>query len=167
MENRLSAVDVTVPGGRYIIASDKDGSMSPAANPLAPAASDSLRHERRSGTGSKSAPAQLSPVCAAVRSGLDNPGQHRNGDSGGIRSFPESVGIQRSTGVCAQPALLSHEEHQHSCRRSDPDIEDAQHPDLEYGGKPGRQYDGLRLPDRVHGHMDVQYSAAIVFEHDG
>jgi hypothetical protein len=36
VENRLSAVDVSVPGGRFIISSDKDGRISPAADPLLP-----------------------------------------------------------------------------------------------------------------------------------
>ena len=34
VDNRLSAVDLTVPGGRVVIASDDDGNISPTAQPL-------------------------------------------------------------------------------------------------------------------------------------
>jgi hypothetical protein len=34
VDNRLSAIDLTVPGGRFVIASDKDGNISPTAQPL-------------------------------------------------------------------------------------------------------------------------------------
>jgi hypothetical protein len=34
LDNRLSAVDLTVPGGRFVIASDEDGNISPTAQPL-------------------------------------------------------------------------------------------------------------------------------------
>jgi hypothetical protein len=34
VDNRLSAIDVTVPGGRFVIASDDTGAISPAAQPL-------------------------------------------------------------------------------------------------------------------------------------
>src|SRR5262249_39695010 len=36
VDNRLSAVDLTVPGGRYVIASDKNGIVSSAATALLP-----------------------------------------------------------------------------------------------------------------------------------
>jgi hypothetical protein len=36
VDNRLSAVDLTVPGGRYVIASDKNGTLSATANALLP-----------------------------------------------------------------------------------------------------------------------------------
>ncbi len=36
VENRLSAVDLTVPGGRYVIASDNNGNISSAATALLP-----------------------------------------------------------------------------------------------------------------------------------
>jgi len=36
VDNRLSAVDLTVPGGRYLIASDNKGHISSGANPLLP-----------------------------------------------------------------------------------------------------------------------------------
>lgn len=34
VENRLSAIDLSVPGGRFVIASDDDGNISPTAAPL-------------------------------------------------------------------------------------------------------------------------------------
>jgi len=34
IDNRLSAVDLTVPGGRFVIASDKNGNLSPSAQTL-------------------------------------------------------------------------------------------------------------------------------------
>lgn len=34
VDNRLSAIDVTVPGGRFVIASDDTGQISPSATPL-------------------------------------------------------------------------------------------------------------------------------------
>jgi hypothetical protein len=34
VDNRLSAIDLTVPGGRFVIASDNAGNISPAATPL-------------------------------------------------------------------------------------------------------------------------------------
>jgi Carboxypeptidase regulatory-like domain/TonB dependent receptor len=36
VDNRLSAIDLTVPGGRFVIASDSDGRINPAANALLP-----------------------------------------------------------------------------------------------------------------------------------
>ncbi len=36
VDNRLSTIDVSVPGGRYVIASDEAGNISPAANALLP-----------------------------------------------------------------------------------------------------------------------------------
>ena len=36
IENRLSAVDLSVPGGRFVIASDNNGRISPSANALLP-----------------------------------------------------------------------------------------------------------------------------------
>ena len=36
VDNRLSTIDVSVPGGRYVIASDADGRISPAAQGLLP-----------------------------------------------------------------------------------------------------------------------------------
>src|SRR5205814_1752625 len=33
VDNRLSAIDLTVPGGRFVIASDDTGQLSPAATP--------------------------------------------------------------------------------------------------------------------------------------
>ena len=36
VDNRLSTIDVSVPGGRYVIASDDDGNISPAARGLLP-----------------------------------------------------------------------------------------------------------------------------------
>jgi len=33
-DNRLSAIDLSAPGGRFVIASDEDGTISPAAQPL-------------------------------------------------------------------------------------------------------------------------------------
>ncbi len=36
VENRLSTIDFSVPGGRYVIASDDDGNISPDANELLP-----------------------------------------------------------------------------------------------------------------------------------
>ncbi len=35
-DNRLSAIDLTVPGGRFVIASDENGNISPTAAPLLP-----------------------------------------------------------------------------------------------------------------------------------
>ncbi len=35
-DNRLSAIDLSVPGGRFVIASDKNGNISPTAAPLLP-----------------------------------------------------------------------------------------------------------------------------------
>src|SRR4029077_16074781 len=34
VDNRLSAIDLTVPGGRFVIASDDQGNLSPSAQPL-------------------------------------------------------------------------------------------------------------------------------------
>src|SRR2546427_2571921 len=34
VDNRLSAIDLTVPGGRFVVASDDSGRISPAATPL-------------------------------------------------------------------------------------------------------------------------------------
>jgi hypothetical protein len=34
VDNRLSAIDLTTPGGRFVIASDDDGNISPSAQPL-------------------------------------------------------------------------------------------------------------------------------------
>jgi hypothetical protein len=34
VDNRLSAIDMTVPGGRFVIASDEEGRISPSAEPL-------------------------------------------------------------------------------------------------------------------------------------
>jgi outer membrane receptor protein involved in Fe transport len=34
VDNRLSAIDLTVPGGRFVIASDDQGNISPTAQPL-------------------------------------------------------------------------------------------------------------------------------------
>jgi outer membrane receptor protein involved in Fe transport len=34
VDNRLSAIDLTAPGGRFVIASDDDGNISPTAEPL-------------------------------------------------------------------------------------------------------------------------------------
>ncbi|HEX5082241.1 MAG TPA: TonB-dependent receptor [Blastocatellia bacterium] len=36
VDNRLSAIDLTAPGGRFVIASDGDGRINPAANALLP-----------------------------------------------------------------------------------------------------------------------------------
>ena len=36
LDNRLSTIDVSVPGGRYVIASDDEGNISPAAQELLP-----------------------------------------------------------------------------------------------------------------------------------
>ncbi len=36
IDNRLSAIDVAVPGGRFVIASDDGGNLSPASRPLLP-----------------------------------------------------------------------------------------------------------------------------------
>jgi len=36
IENRLSAIDLSVPGGRFVIASDKNGNISPEADELMP-----------------------------------------------------------------------------------------------------------------------------------
>ena len=36
LDNRLSTIDVSVPGGRYVIASDDEGNISPAARGLLP-----------------------------------------------------------------------------------------------------------------------------------
>ncbi len=36
VDNRLSSIDFSVPGGRYVIASDDDGNISPAASELLP-----------------------------------------------------------------------------------------------------------------------------------
>ena len=36
VDNRLSTIDVSVPGGRYVVASDDDGNISPAARGLLP-----------------------------------------------------------------------------------------------------------------------------------
>ena len=36
VDNRLSSIDLSVPGGRYVIASDDDGGISPAAEALLP-----------------------------------------------------------------------------------------------------------------------------------
>jgi carboxypeptidase family protein len=36
VDNRLSVIDLTVPGGRFVIASDNDGRINPAANALLP-----------------------------------------------------------------------------------------------------------------------------------
>src|SRR5262249_53487002 len=36
VDNRLSAIDLTVPGGRFVIASDDQGRINPSANALLP-----------------------------------------------------------------------------------------------------------------------------------
>ena len=45
-DNRLSSVDYVTPGGRFVIASDEDGAIDPAAQALLAADSASVRHVR-------------------------------------------------------------------------------------------------------------------------
>ena len=45
--NQMAAIDTTVPGGRFVIASDAAGNISPAAAALLPFHSNPLRHLKR------------------------------------------------------------------------------------------------------------------------
>ena len=43
-DNRLSSVDYVTPGGRFVIASDENGTINPEAQALLPLDPDSVRH---------------------------------------------------------------------------------------------------------------------------
>ena len=70
VDNRLSTIDLSVPGGRYVIASDDAGNISPAAEELLPAHPDSLGLVGGGGVGPEPAPAEQVAARAALRSCL-------------------------------------------------------------------------------------------------
>ena len=71
IDNRLSAIDLSVPGGRFVIASDDQGQISPAAQPLLSQIPISYVTLEPGGLDAGSAAAQLSASRAPAWHGVD------------------------------------------------------------------------------------------------
>ena len=70
VDNRLSAIDLTVPGGRFVIASDKDGNISPTAQPLLSQIPIPYATSQGGGLDSRAAATELPSIRAAGRHGV-------------------------------------------------------------------------------------------------
>ena len=157
-DNRLSSVDLSVPGGRFVIASDEDGSINPEAQALLPlipipyVTSEEAGWDR--GLLSPSY-VRLAPRAAFALVAATTRGRRPRR----LRHLPQSVGLQRADGLRAQPAVLLH---QAGRRRRDarvPAFHDANilTGDSDRAGR--RQHHGPRLRGRIH--ADVERRPAV------
>ena len=115
VDNRLSAIDLSVPGGRFVVASDDNGSISStAAQALLPQMP--IPYVTSKDAGWTAALLRPSYLRFAPRVGLAwvLPGQQDTVITAGFGIFPESVGVQRAAGARADAALLLCEDRQ--CR---------------------------------------------------
>ena len=108
VDNRLSSIDLSVPGGRFVIASDDNGAIDASAATLLPLIPIPVRvvEPRPAGDAGCSIPAPC-----AWRRGSASPGAQRlaRGGPRRLRHLPQPVGLQRADRLRAQPALLLHQ----------------------------------------------------------
>ena len=106
-QNRLSAIDLSVPGGRFVIASDPSGNISPTAAALLPLIP--IPYVTSAAAGWSPSLLQPSTRRLAPRFGFSwrLPGKSDTVLRGGYGIFTQPVGLQRATGPRAQSAVLS------------------------------------------------------------
>ena len=103
--NNMAIINTLVPGGEFVIASNSQGQISPAASALLADYSDSVRHFRAGRLEQQSASGASPPAGAADRTGLGFAGP-QDGDPFGIWNLYQSGGIQHHSKCRAESALL-------------------------------------------------------------
>ena len=150
VDNRLSTIDVSAPGGRYVIASDAAGNISPAANELLPLIP--IPWVTSAEIGWDRSLLRPSKTRFAPRLGFawlaDDEGS--TVVRGRLRHLPQPVGLQRPDGVRAQPAVLLPQAGRRPGGAVRADLGHAVHPRVRPDRQHRRQHHGLRLPGRVH-----------------
>ena len=115
VNNRLSSIDLSVPGGRFVVASDNNGAIDPSGQALLPLMPIPYVTSEEAGWGRGLM--DPSSVRLAPRAGLcAQPRQLACGHPWRLRHFSEPVGLQRADRVCPQPSVLFHQ----AGRRADP-----------------------------------------------
>ena len=150
VDNRLSSVDLAVPGGRFVIASDENGADQPDAQALLPLIPIPYVTSAEAGWGR----GLLDPsaVRLAPRTGLRARARRRpRRRSRRLRHLPQSVGLQRADRVRAQPAVLLHASRS-TCRPTSrsPTLQTRNILTSDPTGAVGAQHHGPRLRRRVH-----------------
>ena len=107
VNNRLSSIDLSAPGGRFVVASDDNGNISPDAQALLPLIPISYVTSAEAGWGR----GLLDPsaVRLAPRTGFALTSTTQSRRPRRVRHLPEPVGLQRANGVRAESAFFLHQ----------------------------------------------------------
>ena len=116
--NEMAAIDTTVPGGRYVIASDDAGNISPAANALLPFIP--IPYVTSSAAGWNNSLLTTRNLRFAPRAGLAwNIPRRQNRAARRLRHLSQSGGLQHHYEFCPESAVLRRENGEY--RRDGPD----------------------------------------------
>ena len=157
-DNRLSSIDLSTPGGRFVIASDDTDSAPPERGGSAAADADPVRDIEPGRLGTRPAGSERRAAGAPRRLCADAE-RFARGGAGRLRRIPESVGVQRADGVRAQPAVLLHQAGGRAAAAAGARADDARHPDQRGHRHDRRQHHGLRLQRRIQ--PDVERRPAV------
>ena len=145
VDNRLSSIDLSVPGGRFVIASDDSGAIDPSAQQLLPLIPIPYVTSKEAGWGRGLL--EPSAVRLAPRIGVRaQPGRLARGCPRRLRRLPEPVGVQRADRLRAQPAVLLHQTGRHPGRRPGACVGHPGHSDEHRHRHGRREHHGSRLP---------------------
>jgi Carboxypeptidase regulatory-like domain len=160
--NRLSSIDLSVPGGQFVIASDDAGTINSEAQPLLPlipipyVTSESIGWGR--GLMDPSA-VRLAPRAGFALSLDDSRAVVRGGYGIFLNQWAYSV--------CAQPALLLYQAGGRAVGCEGADIRDQGHPDDRCDRHRRGQHHGLRLQRRVQPDVEWWVAVPTAADHDG
>ena len=136
--NQMSAIDTSVPGGRFVIASDGSGKISPAANALLPFLP--IPYVTSAAAGWNNSLLTSRPLRLAPRGGFawTLPGHSNTVLRGGYRHLSQPGGVRHRDGLRSEPAVLRHQDGKFQCRGS-AQLPDPERPDHRQSGYGGRQ----------------------------
>ncbi len=116
--NQMSAIDPSVPGGRFVIASNGSGMISPGCECPAAVSPDSLRDIRRGRLEQQFADIPTSAPGSARRVCLDSAGTFEHCSSRGLWYLSQSGCVQYLDSLGSESAVLRDQNRELQCRGS-------------------------------------------------
>ena len=154
VENRLSSIDFSVPGGRYVIASDDDGNISPDAAALLPLIPIPWVTSAEIGWDNSLLRPSKKRFAPRLGFALTLGDEAQDGRARWLRDLPQPVGVQRPNLIHTESAVLFSEAGRCPDRAAGADAAHERHPD----GGPDRGHrrgdHGSRLQGRVHADLE-------------
>ncbi len=166
VDNRLSAIDVTVPGGRFVIASDDRGQMSSAAQPLLAQIPTPYVTSKDAGW----TPALLEPsyrrIAPRVGMAWSIPGRRDTVVTAGFGVFLNQWAYSVQQALAQTLPFFFAKIDQRGCRCDNAAVPDRNGAAGRRQRQRRRQHDESRLPDGVRQKLDGERPAPACLEYD-